>query len=323
MKRIALMTSGGDCPGLNACIRAVVRDASARTVEVLGVKGGLRGLRDGDYHLMGPRDVSGIIQQGGTILGTGRFPEFEEPAVRAECAARLRGAGAEGLVSVGGNGSMSGMAVFAKETGFPVVGVPKSIDNDIYGTDYSIGYDTALNTALEAIDRIRDTAASHERVFFVEVMGRASGFLALEAGLAGGAEEIIIPEEETRIEDVASRIVAGRQKGKTSSIVVVAEAEQPGRSFEMAAEFTRLSGLECRVCVLGYVQRGGRPTARDRILAQVLGAEALEALLSGVRCVMAGVMEGKVAFTPLFDVAERSRGLGATELELARRVARE
>lgn len=323
MDCIAVMTSGGDCPGLNACIRAVVREASARGVRVLGVMGGLAGLHDGALREMGPRDVSNIIQQGGTILGTSRFPQFSEPGVRAGCARRLVEAGAQGLVAIGGNGSMTGMALFARETGFPVVGVPKSIDNDIYGTDFSIGYDTALNTAVDAIDRIRDTAMSHERVFFVEVMGRASGFLALESGLAGGAEEIIIPEEPLDLTALAERIMEGRRKGKRSSIVVVAEAEQPGRTFDLAAEVSRLAGIDCRVCVLGYVQRGGRPTARDRILGQLLGASAVDALLSGVKGVMVGLVEGDVVYTPLGQVAERRRGLDSEELELARRVARQ
>ncbi|RTI10290.1 6-phosphofructokinase, partial [Thermus scotoductus] len=281
MKRIGVFTSGGDAPGMNAAIRAVVRQAYALGLEVVGIRRGYAGMILGEMVPLGVRDVANILQRGGTVLLTARSQEFLTEEGRAKAAEKLKAAGIEGLVAIGGDGTFRGAMRLLEEHKVPVVGVPGTIDNDLYGTDYTIGFDTAVNTALEAIDRIRDTAASHERVFFIEVMGRSSGFIALDVGLAGGAEVIAVPEEPVDPKTIAEGLMESLRRGKSSSIVVVAEGAYPGGAAGLLAAIQEHVRVEARVTVLGHIQRGGSPTAKDRILASRLGAAAVEALAGG------------------------------------------
>ena len=276
MKRIGLFCSGGDAPGMNAAIRAVVRTAVFHRMEVVGILRGYKGMIDGSFRPLGARSVSGIISRGGTILHTARSPEFMTYKGRKKAYEQLKKAGIEGLVAIGGDGTFRGAHKFTSEFDIPVIGVTGSIDNDCWGTDYTLGFDTAVNIALDAIDRIRDTAASHDRIFFVEVMGRKSGMIALWSGLAGGAESIFIPEVRENLAACAREIVEGRRKGKTSAIVVVAEGEEAGGAFEIARRFKKLTRLDYRVTILGHIQRGGSPTAFDRVLATRFGVAAIE-----------------------------------------------
>ncbi|RTI08439.1 6-phosphofructokinase, partial [Thermus scotoductus] len=286
MKRIGVFTSGGDAPGMNAAIRAVVRQAYALGLEVIGIRRGYAGMILGEMVPLGVRDVANILQRGGTVLLTARSQEFLTEEGRAKAAEKLKAAGIEGLVAIGGDGTFRGAMRLLEEHKVPVVGVPGTIDNDLYGTDYTIGFDTAVNTALEAIDRIRDTAASHERVFFIEVMGRSSGFIALDVGLAGGAEVIAVPEEPVDPKTIAEGLMESLRRGKSSSIVVVAEGAYPGGAAGLLAAIQEHVRVEARVTVLGHIQRGGSPTAKDRILASRLGAAAVEALAGGTSGVM-------------------------------------
>src|SRR4051812_25708640 len=263
MRRIAVLTSGGDAPGMNAAIRATVRHALGRGLEVFGVRRGFTGLLAGELRPLSRAGVANIIQRGGTVLGTSRCEDFYGPGGRMRAHAALTAAGIDGLVVIGGNGTFKAASLLAAEHGTVIVGVPGTIDNDVFGTDFTIGFDTAVNTALEAIDRIRDTAASHERLFLVEVMGRTSGEIALGVGVAGGAEDVLIPELAPDLERVGGELRRSWDRGKRSSIIVVAESGEPGRVFRLADEVLATTGLEPRVCVLGHVQRGGTPTARD------------------------------------------------------------
>jgi 6-phosphofructokinase 1 len=317
MKRIGILTSGGDAPGMNACIRAVVRVALCQGLEVWGIRRGYAGLIRGEMEPMDRRGIANIIHQGGTILETARCPEFMTKEGRARAMQALQEARIDGLVLIGGNGTFMGGTLLKEETGVDIVGVPGTIDNDVYGTDYTIGFDTAVNTALEAIDRIRDTALSHERLFFVEVMGRHTGFIALESGIAGGAEELIIPEVPRSINVLCQHLDASFRQGKRSAIVVVAEAEQPGDAFRIAKEVKDKIGLESKVCILGHIQRGGSPTACDRVLASRLGAAAVVALVSGKGGHMVGELKGKIAYTPLKDTWEKEKTLDRDLMELA------
>ena len=281
MKRIGVLTSGGDNPGLNPCIRAVVRDGIALGMNVMGIRRGYAGLIDGEISEMDARSVGGIINHGGTILGTARCPEFFERSGRTEAIRTLNRFGIEGLVVIGGNGSLTG-ASHLHEMGFPVVGVPGTIDNDISGTNISIGVDTALNTILDAIDKIKDTATSHNRAFLIETMGRHCGYLALKSGIAGGADLVLIPEIETTFDEIAHTIETAYIKGKPHCIIVVAEGWKPGMEAlaQQLAEHKDL-GFSVRITRLGYVQRGGAASAFDRVLATRLGAAAVEALAGG------------------------------------------
>ncbi|MGQ9583016.1 MAG: 6-phosphofructokinase [Thermoplasmatota archaeon] len=307
MRRIGILCSGGDAPGMNAAIRASVRAAVSRGLEAVGVIRGYAGMVRGDFRPLDARSVSGIINLGGTILRTARCPEFMEREGRERAFERLKEAGIDGLVAIGGDGTFRGAHEFTREFGFPVVGVTGTIDNDIYGTDYTIGFDTAVNIAVDAIDRIRDTAASHDRIFFVEVMGRHSGFIALWSGVAGGAEAVFIPEVRESIERTAQELVEGRRRGKTSAIVIVAEGEEAGGAFEVARRFRELTGLDYRVTILGHIQRGGSPTAWDRILATRSGVRAVEALLEGERSHMVGVRGHEMVLVPFQEVMEKKR----------------
>lgn len=279
MKKIGVLTSGGDSPGMNAAVRAVVRKAIYHGVEVAGVYSGYQGLIEGNIKNLEAGDVGDIIQRGGTKLYSARCEEFRTEAGQLKAIEQMKKAGLEGLVVIGGDGSYQGAMALTKR-GFPCVGVPGTIDNDIPGTDYTIGFDTALNTVIEAIDKIRDTATSHERTFIVEVMGRDAGDLALWAGLAGGAETILIPEESYNIDDMIDRLQKGRNRGKRHSIIIVAEGVMSGN--ELKALIKEKADIETRVSVLGHIQRGGSPTARDRVLGSLFGARAVEVLIEGV-----------------------------------------
>ncbi|AQU78971.1 MULTISPECIES: 6-phosphofructokinase [Planococcus] len=278
MKKIGVLTSGGDSPGMNAAIRAVVRKGIFHGIEVAGVYSGYQGLIEGTIKTLEAGDVGDIIQRGGTKLFSARCEEFRTEAGQLKAIEQIKKAGLEGLVVIGGDGSYQGAMALTKR-GFPCVGVPGTIDNDIPGTDYTIGFDTALNTVIEAIDKIRDTATSHERTFIVEVMGRDAGDLALWAGLAGGAETILIPEESYNIDDMIDRLQKGRNRGKRHSIIIVAEGVMNGN--ELKALIKEKADIETRVSVLGHIQRGGSPTARDRVLGSLFGARAVEVLLEG------------------------------------------
>ncbi len=302
MKRIGVLTSGGDAPGMNAAIRAVVRAGIGMGMEVFGIEWGYQGLIDGKIQPMGLRSVSNIIGRGGTILKTARCKAFFEPEGRAQGAKQLAERGIEGLVAIGGEGTYHGAAKLHEEHGVRCIGVPGTIDNDIGGTEFTIGFDTALNVAVEAIDRIRDTAAAHGRIFYVEVMGRSCGSLAMMSGIAGGAEHILIPETPTDIKELADGLRDGVANGKTSSIVVVAEGDDAGKAFDVAAKVAAISEFkEYRVAVIGHIQRGGSPTAFDRILASRLGVRAVEALAEGETGKMAGLMDNKVVLRPFTE----------------------
>jgi 6-phosphofructokinase 1 len=322
MKKIAVLTSGGDAPGMNAAVRAVTRGALAKGWEVFGVRNGYAGLLAGAFEQLLARNVGGIIQSGGTVLGSARCPEFAEPAGRSKALSNLKGRGIDALVVIGGNGSQSGSASLAKE-GFPVVGVPSTIDNDLYGNDVSIGCDTAINITLEAIDRLRTTASSHHRAFAVETMGRNCGYIALMSGIAGGAEVIALPESELAPADVAERLRAARHRGKTHALAVIAEGAKCGvhELMQYYGAHRQDIGFDLRVTRLGHVVRGGAPTAADRVLATRLGAAAVDTLASGKHGVLAGIIKGETVTTPLADITGKTRPANAELLELARVMA--
>ncbi|MDK2871032.1 MAG: 6-phosphofructokinase 1 [bacterium] len=292
IRRIGVLTSGGDAPGMNAAIRAVTRTAIYNNLEVIGIKRGFLGLMEGDFVKLNLGDVGGILQRGGTILQTARSEKFKTEEGINEAVKRLNDAGIEGLVVIGGEGSFKGAWELNKR-GIPTIGVPGTIDNDIAGTDYTIGFDTAVNIAVEAVNRLRDTASSHERMFIVEVMGRKSGYIALMAGVASGAESILIPEVPYDIEEVCAKLRRGHQRGKTHSIIIVAEGV--ASASQIRDQILDKSGYEVRVVVLGHLQRGGSPTAFDRILASRLGAKAVELLMEGVEGKVVGWEKGGIS----------------------------
>jgi len=321
MKTIGVMTSGGDAPGMNPCVRAVVRTALGSGLLVKGIRRAYEGLAAGDMLDLGPRDVGGIIQRGGTILMTGRFPEFSEVRYQRLALRKLNEAGVEGLVVIGGEGSMNG-ALALHTMGFPVVGIPASIDNDVHGTEMALGVDTALNTIIEAIDKLRDTASSHQRAFVIETMGRGSGYLALTAGIIGGAEMVLIPEQEIPAEEVAAAISDAYVRGKTHAIIVVAE----GASLHGQALIEQLNaqntGFEFRLTILGHVQRGGRPTAFDRLLAARFGVAAVERLLAGEHGIMLGLNGRDIGATPLNEVCGHKHHPDLEYYRMARMLAK-
>jgi len=292
MKRIAVVTSGGDAPGMNTAIRAVVRTAIFHGLEIMGVERGYRGLIDGQIHPLTRHSVSGIVNLGGTFLKTVRCEEMRTREGIERAVRTLRENRIEGIVIIGGDGSLRGAWALYKASGIPVIGIPASIDNDVAGTDYTIGFDTAVNTALEAIDKIRDTATSHERVFIIEVMGRDRGFLALQVGLASGAEFILVPEIKNDIVGICRELKEARKKGKRSSIMVMAEGA--GNSSSLAQTIARRTGYDVRLSTLGYIQRGGTPTAQSRYLANLFGARAVRLLLSGKGGLMVGMEGGRL-----------------------------
>jgi 6-phosphofructokinase 1 len=319
MKRIAVLTSGGDAPGMNAAVRAVVRTGVNKGWEVYGVQRGYKGLIEGKMTLMGPRDVGGIIQRGGTILGSARCEEFKTEAGQREAIRSLNSNGIDGLVVIGGNGSQSGTYAL-HQLGFPVVGIASTIDNDLVGSDITIGFDTALNIALEAIDRLKVTGSSHQRGFLVEVMGRKCGYLALMVAIAGGAEAVVIPEVKTDPEEVANIVNQAYLRGKSHAIVVVAEGADynaTGLAEYFEANSDHIS-YTLRVTVLGHVQRGGIPSASDRILASRLGAGATDCLSRGEFGVLVGWLNGHVETTPLSEVAGKQKTIDLEVFELAR-----
>lgn len=309
MKKIAVFTSGGDSPGMNACIRAVVRTAISMDLIPFGIREGYAGMINDQIYQMDSAAVANIIQFGGTVLKTARSKEFMTPEGRATAAKNLKKHGIEGLVCIGGDGSYRGAELLEKEHGIPTIGCPGTIDNDLYGTDFTIGFDTACNTAVEAIDRIRDTADSHHRVFFIEVMGRNSGHIAIRAAIAGGAEGVFIPEKRHEMEQIFQRYAESPRK-KQFSIFVVAEGDEDGHAIDIAKKFQQqFPDAETRVSVLGHIQRGGKPSVTDRILATRLGSAAVLALADGNRNMAAGVVDNLIQFTPFIDAVNKTKGV--------------
>ncbi len=303
IKKIAVMTSGGDAPGLNACIRAVVRTAIFNKLKIIGIQHGFEGLISGDFISMDANSVSSIIQLGGTILKSSRSERFKTKEGRLMAYKKIKKENIEAIILIGGDGSFEGAKAFIKEHDIPFIGIPKTIDNDISCTDVCIGYDTALNTATEAIDKIRDTAQSHERIFIVEVMGRDSGYIAYGAGLAGGAEAILVPETKADIKNLEHTLKDGWNRNKSSLIIVVAEGDESGGAYKIAEMVKKyMPSQYVGVCILGHVQRGGSPSAADRILSSKLGYAAIEALLKGKSNVMAGMKKNDICFTPLSQI---------------------
>ncbi|SHM30216.1 6-phosphofructokinase [Chryseobacterium carnipullorum] len=306
VKKIAVLTSGGDSPGMNAALRAVVRTANYYNIECYGVREGYNGLINDDFLKMGPRSVKNIINQGGTILKSARSVEFRTPEGRQKAYDNCVKYGVDALVCIGGDGTFTGAKVFYEEFGIRVIGVPGTIDNDIFGTDNTIGYDTALNTAMEAIDKVRDTATSHNRVFFVEVMGRDAGFIALNSGLATGALDILIPEKKDSMEDLFANFRKAEKTGKASSIVVVAEGEKLGSIYDLANQTKEeFPDYDIRVTILGHIQRGGSPSCADRVLASRLGYGAVVGLMEGKTNVMAGMRSNDMVYTPIEDAIKK------------------
>lgn len=306
LKRVAVLTSGGDAPGMNAAIRAVVRTATHNGIEVVGVRRGFQGLHEGDMALIGPRDVANTIQRGGTILLTARSHTWRSPEGRAKGAQNLRDWKVDGLIVIGGDGSFHGAHYLQQEHGFPVIGVPGTIDNDLYGTDHTIGYFTAVETALDAVDKLRDTGASHERIFVIEVMGRHAGHIALEVAVAGGAEEVFIPEDAKPVHGVVEIVKGSLAKGKASSIIIVAEG-YPGGAEGVSKAIHEGTGQETRVSILGHIQRGGTPVSSDRVLASRLGEAAVYALMDGRSDVMVGRQGGGISHIPLHETWEKRK----------------
>ncbi|MDR3184034.1 MAG: 6-phosphofructokinase [Prevotellaceae bacterium] len=319
IKKIGVLTSGGDAPGMNAAIRAVVRTAIFHELQIAGVRRGYCGLLDKEFIPMESHSVSKIISRGGTILKSSRCPQFKEPGMRQLAHRQLQEAGIDALVVIGGDGSFRGANLLYKEFGYPVVGVPGTIDNDIYGTDFTIGYDTAINTAIDAVDKIRDTADSHNIIFFVEVMGRDSGFIALSTSIATGAEATLIPEIETDIQDLCNYLEYGRRKNKSSGIVIVAEGFGGGNATEVAQKVKAiLPTYDIRVTTLGHIQRGGSPTCTDRVLASILGYNAVTALLDGARDVMIGKINGEIVHTPFEQAITRHNDINQMEYKMSK-----
>jgi 6-phosphofructokinase 1 len=324
IKRIGVFTSGGDAPGMNACIRAVVRTALYEKLSVTGIYQGYQGMLDGNFTEMTSRSVSNIIQLGGTILKTARCLEFKTKEGRAKAYENVKAAGIDALVAIGGDGTFTGADFFSKEYDIPVICIPGTIDNDLYGSDFTLGYDTATNTVIEAIDKIRDTAASHERLFFIEVMGRDSGCIALNAGIAGGAEAILLPEKETAIDELIAHLSAADGRGKkSSSIVIVAEGDQNGGAYNVAKKVKeKFDYYDTKVSILGHLQRGGSPSSFDRVLASRLGFAAVKELLKGNNRMTVGVRGNEVVTTPLEEaINNKEYKLSSDMLELVQVLA--
>ncbi|TDW49035.1 6-phosphofructokinase [Flavobacterium sp. 270] len=301
IKKVGVLTSGGDSPGMNAAIRSVVRTCAYHNIECIGIYRGYQGMIEGDFKEMGPRSVNNIVNKGGTILKSARSLEFRTPEGRKKAHENLLKAGIDALVVIGGDGSFTGGLIFNSEYGFPVMGIPGTIDNDIFGTSFTLGYDTALNTVVDCIDKIRDTASSHNRLFFVEVMGRDAGHIALNAGIGAGAEEILIPEEDLGLDRLLDSLQKSKASGKSSSIVVIAEGDKIGKNVFELKDYveTNLPEYDVRVSVLGHMQRGGSPSCFDRVLASRLGVKAVESLIEGKSNYMVGLQSDKVVLTPL------------------------
>lgn len=301
IKKIGVLTSGGDSPGMNAAIRSVVRTCAFHNIECVGIYRGYQGMIEGDFKEMGPRSVNNIVNKGGTILKSARSLDFKTPEGREKAHKNLVKAGVDALVVIGGDGSFTGALLFNSEFDFPVMGIPGTIDNDIFGTSHTLGYDTALNTVVEVIDKIRDTASSHNRLFLIEVMGRDAGHIALNAGIGAGAEEILIPEEDLGLDRLLDSLRKSKATGKSSSIVVIAEGDKIGKTVFELKEYVdaNLPEYDVRVSVLGHMQRGGAPSCFDRVLASRLGVKAVESLLAGESNYMVGLLADKIVLTPL------------------------
>lgn len=317
IKKIGVLTSGGDSPGMNAAIRAVVRTCAYHNIECVGIYRGYQGMIEGDFKEMGPRSVNNIINKGGTILKSARSKEFMTPEGRIKAHDNLKQNGIDALVVIGGNGSFTGGLLFNKEFGFPIIGIPGTIDNDIFGTSHTLGYDTALNTVVEVIDKIRDTASSHNRLFFIEVMGRDAGHIALNAGIGAGAEEILIPEEDMGLDRLLDSLRKSKASGKSSSIVVIAEGDKIGKNAFELKDYVEenMPEYDVRVSILGHMQRGGSPSCFDRVLASRLGVKAVESLLEGKSNYMAGLLHDEVVLTPLEQAV---KGKSQVDKELIR-----
>jgi 6-phosphofructokinase 1 len=315
MKRIAILTSGGDAPGMNPCIRAVVYKAEELGIEILAVKRGFMGLVDNEFFPMQVKDTSGIIQRGGTILLSARFEDFKYEEAQKEAIKNLADHGCDGLIIIGGDGSLRGASAIA-DRGVGIIGIPASIDNDIYGTDMSLGVDTALNNIVEVIDKIKDTASSHERTFIIEVMGRNSGYLALISAISTGAEAAIIPEVEYDLESIAGRILERYKRHKTANIIVVAEGASTG--YQISRKLSKIADIISKITVLGHLQRGGSPTSFDRLLGSRLGSAAVRELLNGNSNCMVGIIRGDVKTTPLDDVLSKKKDFDENLIKLAK-----
>jgi len=317
MKSIGVFTSGGDAPGMNACVRSVVRSGLNLGLNVYGIRYGYNGMINGDMDLMKSHSVSNILQKGGTILKSARSEDFRTKEGRKKAFDHLKANEIDGLVAVGGDGTFTGANIFYEEFGIPTVGVPATIDNDLFGSDYTIGFDTAVNTALEAIDKIRDTANSHDRVFFIEVMGRHSGYIAIHCAIGGGAELVMVPETSTTIQDVIDTLNVGRDKDKTSAIVIVAEGDEQGNAHVIGNRvMEKLPKLDIRISTLGHLQRGGSPTSQDRILASRLGLAAVEGLIDGKSNVMAGIVDNQLIYTSIKLAISKSKPIDNELLRL-------
>ena len=312
IKKVGVLTSGGDSPGMNAAIRSVVRTCAYHNIECIGIYRGYQGMIEGDFKEMGPRSVNNIVNKGGTILKSARSSEFKTVEGRKKAHDNLVKAGVDALVVIGGDGTFTGGLLFSSEFNFPIMGIPGTIDNDIFGTSHTLGYDTALNTVIEVIDKIRDTASSHNRLFFVEVMGRDAGHLALNAGIGAGAEEILIPEEDLGLERLLESLRKSKASGKSSSIVVIAEGDKIGKNVFELKDYVEanLPEYDVRVSVLGHIQRGGSPSCLDRVLASRLGVKAVESLIEGKESYMVGLQCDKITLTPLVQAIK-----GKTEID--------
>lgn len=318
MKKIGVLTSGGDSPGMNAAIRAVVRTAIYHNLEVVGIREGYNGLIEGSFTKMGPRSVSNIINLGGTILKSARSMEFKTAEGRKKAYENCVSHGVDALVCIGGDGTFTGAKIFNEEHGIKVIGVPGTIDNDIFGTDFTIGYDTALNTAMDAIDKIRDTATSHNRIFFIEVMGRDAGFIALNTGIATGAIDILLPETTDSMEELFNTFRKARKRGKNSSIVVVAEGETLATTYDLANKTKeKFPDADIRVTILGHIQRGGSPSCADRVLASRLGYGAVVGLMKGLTNVMAGIQANQLVYTPIEDAIKKHNEINQDLLKIS------
>lgn len=318
-KRIAVLTSGGDAPGMNAAIRAVTRTAIYNGLEVVGIRHGYRGLIEGYSKPLKVHTVSNIIQLGGTILKTARCLEFIEPEGRKEAYNYLKRRNIDGVIVIGGDGTFTGGRVFNEEYDIPFIGIPGTIDNDIYGTDYTIGYDTALNTVIEAVDKIRDTASAHNRLFFIEVMGADAGFIALRSGIACGAEAILIPEEKNQVACLKSFLEDGFRRKKSSNIIIVAEGEEEGGAYEIAKKVKEdFQDYSIRVTILGHIQRGGSPSVFDRVSASRLGFAAVQALLDDQKSAMVGLQNNKIALVPFRQAIKLNKDVSRELIEISK-----
>ena len=318
IKRIAVYTSGGDAPGMNAAIRAVVRTAAYHDLHIYGIERGYEGMIKGDIKRLETKTVGNIIHRGGTILRTARSMQFMTPEGRRAAYENLMAMDIDALVAIGGNGTFTGANIFQKEYGMPIVGVPGTIDNDLYGTDNTIGFDTAVNTAIEAMDRIRDTADSHNRLFFVEVMGRHAGFIALNTGIGSGSAKIFCPETKTDLDELIESLKKGARRKKLFSLVVVAEGNLTGGAQQIADIVKeRCPDYETKVTIIGHLQRGGSPNAADRVLASQMGYHAVEALLTGRSNVMIGIVNSKVKYTPFKDAIKKAKPLSNDMVKMA------